>query len=301
MQSQKKSFDDFLEDSDFNVIENAFKRAARIISPDLARTYAEHLASKNKSQATEEEALMEAHTDIAAMGLIADLQIYLDAEAEKLTAEWLDKYRVKIKDLTDDRQEAYRVIRSWSKDPQSIDLVAPTSWMVPTTAREESGKEIPLPAYKDHLLCDKESKLFPCELKGWELAVLNKEIARSDFGFWYRNPSYSGQDSLGIAYSFENKFSIVRPDFLFFSHASGKVAVDIVDPHGTHLSDSMPKLQGLAQYAEAHGKHYRRIEAVAEVNGKFRVLDLQEADVRDAIMKADSSKSLYEGNLANDY
>jgi type III restriction enzyme len=55
MQSQKKSFNDFLEDADFNVIEDAFKRAARIISPDLARTYAEYLADKNTSEMSEEE------------------------------------------------------------------------------------------------------------------------------------------------------------------------------------------------------------------------------------------------------
>jgi type III restriction enzyme len=68
MGSQKKSFNDFLEDADFNVIEYAFKRAARIISPDLARTYAEYLAEKNKSKDSDEEKLVEAHTDITAIG-----------------------------------------------------------------------------------------------------------------------------------------------------------------------------------------------------------------------------------------
>lgn len=88
---------------------------------------------------------------------------------------------------------------------------------------------------------------------------------------------------------------------LFFSQVAGKIVVDIVDPHGTHLTDSMSKLKGLAKYAEIHYMHYRRIEAVAEINGKFKVLDLTEALVRLAILKEKSSKSLYEGSLANDY
>lgn len=63
---------------------------------------------------------------------------------------------------------------------------------------------------------------------------------------------------------------IMRPDFLFFSeNASGEIVVDIVDPHGDHLADSLPKLRGLADYVEKHGADYDRIEAVAEVDGNF--------------------------------
>ena len=54
----------------------------------------------------------------------------------------------------------------------------------------------------------------------------------------------------------------------------GTVVADIVDPHGLHLADALPKLQGLALYAETHAKAYRRIESVAEAMGKLRVLDL---------------------------
>ena len=63
----------------------------------------------------------------------------------------------------------------------------------------------------------------------------------------------------------------------------GKVVADIVDPHGLYLADALPKLQGLALYAEAHAKAYRRIESVAEIKGKLRVLDLTREDVRKAI------------------
>jgi len=50
------------------------------------------------------------------------------------------------------------------------------------------------------------------------------------------------------------------------------VAADIVDPHGTQFSDALPKLHGLAKYAETHASIYRRIDAVAKVDDALRVL-----------------------------
>lgn len=68
-----------------------------------------------------------------------------------------------------------------------------------------------------------------------------------------------------------------------------------------HLVDALPKLQGLALYAESYGSSYRRIESVAEAFGKLRVLDLTRADVRQAIKVATSAKGLFESVWANDY
>lgn len=76
---------------------------------------------------------------------------------------------------------------------------------------------------------------------------------------------------------------------------------NLVDPHGLHLADALPKLHGLATYVEEHTNDYRRIEAVTEANGKLRVPDLTRADVRQAVLEASSAKSLFEGLLAADY
>ena len=63
----------------------------------------------------------------------------------------------------------------------------------------------------------------------------------------------------------------------------------------------MPKLQGLAKYAETHADVYRRIEAVAKIDDTVRVLDLTDAAVRKAVADAKDAKSLYEGPHANNY
>lgn len=88
---------------------------------------------------------------------------------------------------------------------------------------------------------------------------------------------------------------------LFFSQTDRGIVVDIVDPHGPHLSDALPKLKGLAKFAADYGAEFRRIESVAEADGKLRVLDLGRSAVREAIARATDAKSLYTSDLADDY
>ncbi len=294
----------FQTEADEVVINDAYRRTARILSPDIARTYTEVLARRKADEDDEDEfidALIEAREDIGALGLMENLAVIFDAEAKKLSDAWLAEYREQIKQMPDDRQEAYRQISALSREPQDVDLARPVSWMEATAAREKDGSETKLPTYKQHLLCD-EQGLYPVELKDWEKSVLKAEMQREGFKFWYRNPDRPTQDSLGIAYVDGDETKMLRPDFLFFAElADGNVVVDIVDPHGFHLADALPKLQGLARYTESHAGSYRRIEAVAEAGGKLRVLDMTRAEVRSAVMDASSAKSLYEGALAGDY
>ncbi len=302
MQQQKKSFENFVEEADYTVIEDAYRRAARALSPAITKTYAEHLAAKTNSDPDEfEEALMDAHTDIAALGLISDVKNYLDSEADALAKKWFDEYRVHIKDLSDERQEAYRQIQAWSTEPQNVAITKPTSWMEASMIREADGTEKPIPTYENHLLCN-ENGAFPAELNLWERAVLEKEASRSGFMAWYRNPARSSQDSLGVAYLLNEQYKIVRPDFIFFSEKSdGSVVADIVDPHGHHFADALPKLKGLAKYAEENGHHYRRIEAVAEIDKQLKILDLTDANVRSAVVNAQDAKSLYQSSIASGF
>jgi hypothetical protein len=156
--------------------------------------------------------------------------------------------------------------------------------------------------YHDRGAVRDEQGDYPAGLDGWEIEVLMSESQHQGFSFWYRNPKQPGQSSFGVAYVDNGEYRIVRPDFIFFAtQQDGTVVADIVDPHGTHLSDALPKLQGLALYAETHGHVYRRIESVAEVGGKLRVLDLTREDVRKAVAAATSVVGLYGGELASDY
>jgi type III restriction enzyme len=301
VETKAMSFDNFVEAADYAVIEDAYKRAGRLIAADLARTYSEYLASKVSEGEDPEDALIEAHTVVAAVGLVADIKDYLESEAEKLSNKWLRQYSVAIKKRSDERQDIYREIREMSAHPLDVDLARPMSWLQPTHIREQNATEVALPRFEKHLLCDEEG-LFPDVLNTWEQNIMRKELHRSENIAWYRNPDRPSQDSLGIVYEDVNDKKIVRPDFLFFGKLDdGTIIVDIVDPHSHHLADSLPKLQGLARYAEDYGAAYRRIDAVAELDGRYKLLDLKDEKVRAAVLDGRSAKSLYDSSVAENY
>ena len=162
--------------------------------------------------------------------------------------------------------------------------------------------EVPLPRYEKHLMCDDEGK-FPDALNSWEQTVLGAEMKGEDRVAWYRNPDRAAQESLGIVYDEAGTTKILRPDFVFFSKASdGSIVADIVDPHGHHLADALPKLRGLARYAKINGSLFRRIEAVSEISGKYRMLDLTKPEVRDALdLATTSAEPVYLGSMGADY
>ena len=295
------TFNQFVEEADAAVINDAYRRAARGLHPDIARTYVMELATrKDDADPPDVEAVMDGRADVAALGLVEEVWRFFDAEADKLAKRWLDEYRVAIKDLPDDRQASYRQVREMSAEPQDVDLMKPEAWIEKTVVRE-AGLDRPIETFTKHLLID-ETGAFPAELNGWERKVVDVETARNGFSFWYRNPEHAGQDSLAVPYEDNGQIKLLRPDFLFFStQPDGTVTADIVDPHRTDLTDALPKLRGLAKYAETHPGAFRRVDAVAEVGGKWKVLDLTDSDVRREVYSVQDAKGLYEGKLAADY
>ena len=63
------------EAADYAILE----AGARVVSPHLARTSSKHLAEKAPEDP--ENALIEAHTVVAALGLVLDIRDHLEAEA----------------------------------------------------------------------------------------------------------------------------------------------------------------------------------------------------------------------------
>ncbi|WP_413707346.1 DEAD/DEAH box helicase [Ralstonia sp. Ralssp110] len=309
LQGKGKSFNQLWEeDADAAAIADVYRRAAHVLTQDIARTYVDHLAYKVADPAEDAEefldAIVEARVTVAGLGLVTDVQAYFDGAANSLVRGWMNQYGAQIKALNDDRKESYRQIIEMSAEPQDVELIKPEARYEPTKVRD-GDRVLDLPTWKNHLLCD-ENGNYPAELNAWEAKVVETESERAGFAFWYRNPQQPGQSSLGIAYLSDEQYRMVRPDFIFFAKLDdGTVVADLIDPHGTHLSDAIPKLRGLAQYAQTHAMSYRRIEAVAEVNGKLRVVDLTRDDVRaaiDALQGGDvTARSLFAGSLAADY
>ncbi|MDO5619648.1 DEAD/DEAH box helicase [Kocuria sp.] len=296
------SLDRFTEVADDRSIRDAYRQAGRVFSPDLAGTYVDLLAGPDDDQ--DDDGLRDAYVQVAALALVPEVGDDLDREAEKLTREWFDQYRVAIKDLTPERQAVYNDIRAMSVDPQRMDLTRPKNALVETAypPETEDSEPKPMPTRPKHLLAGADGQYPVGTLNDLELEVLDRELARPGAAGWYRNPARSAQDSLGIAYKdAQGTWKTMRPDFVFFDHTGPGVRVSIVDPHGHHLSDALVKLRGLAAFAAEYGEEFHRIEATSRTGDQTRVLDLKNAHVRAAVDAAGDAKSLYESPVAGNY
>ena len=70
LRTQETHSDPFQTQADDNVVNDAYRRTARILSPDIARTYTEVWANRKPNAGDDfEDALIEAREDIAALGL----------------------------------------------------------------------------------------------------------------------------------------------------------------------------------------------------------------------------------------
>ena len=285
----------FVEAADEQSVDADFKAACRTLTPDVARKYADHLAIGGE----DDDGLFDAHVKVAALAQVNGVSAELDREAEEISKEWFNEYRVEMKGLSDERRADYDEIKGMSPEPEVIEIKRPRIRTEET--ENEDGKM--LETRTGHIMSDSKGKFPIGSLNQWELQVLDKEMSRSRFQAWYRNPPRPSADALTIAYqNAQGHWRRMCPDFLFFHGVRQNIKVSIVDPHGHHLADALPKLRGLAEFAATHGESFHRIESVAQVkDGTLRVLDLTNPDIRKAIAEAKDIQALYLSDRANDY
>ncbi|MFD4009231.1 DEAD/DEAH box helicase [Brachybacterium paraconglomeratum] len=288
----------FAVSADPRAIEDYYRAATRVLSPALCASYVDHLVGPEG----EEDELLDANIIVASLARVPEIAQAVEDEADALSRQWLTQTRVARKGLPDERQAEYDVLEAMSTTPQPIGLTVPKTAQCDTKVRHPDGSEEELPTRTMHLMAS-DNGTVPIDLNEWERKVLDSEAAQPGFKGWYRNPDRATQESLAVAYKDElGDWKALRPDFIFFNTThGGQVAVDLVDPHGHHLTDALPKLRGLADFAERFATDFRRIESVAETGGRLRVLDITKPYVRDAIRQTQSAKGLYESDLASDY
>jgi type III restriction enzyme len=147
-----------------------------------------------------------------------------------------------------------------------------------------------------------ENGEFPiANLNKWEVKVLDREMGRKDCLGWYRNPSRPSADAVAVAWQDGQDGQQNWRRIVFFHGYENDAKASMVDPHGIHLSDALPKLRGLADFAADYGAELHRIEAVAEIDETLRVLDRKDAQVRQSVHDAESAETLYRSKAAADY
>lgn len=292
------SYKSFEESADPRAIEDAYRVATRVLSPALCSSYVDRLVGPDG----DDDDLLEANITVAALGRVSEITQGVEKEADSLSRQWLTETRVARKGLSDERQAEYDRLEGMSTQPERISLTQPKTAQAETKVRHPDGTETDLPVRRMHLMVA-EDGTYPIDINDWERQVVDSEAGQPGFQGWYRNPSRNTKESLAIAYKDPSgDWGALRPDFIFFgTDHTGRVVADLVDPHGHHLSDALPKLRGLADFAEMFGGDFRRIESVAETGGRLRVLDLTKSHVREAVRGASSARGLYEADLASDY
>ncbi|GHH68771.1 hypothetical protein GCM10018793_00080 [Streptomyces sulfonofaciens] len=285
----------FTEIADERSVDSDFKVAQRLLSPDLARKYADHIAVEDD----DDDGLFDAHVKVAALAQVNGVQEAVDREADALATKWLSQFRVAIKGLTDERKAVYDDIVAMSVEPQRTGVARPKV-RSEETEYSDGSKVVTKPG---HLMADENGDFPISSLNQWETKVLESEMGQPGFLAWYRNPGRASEDSLAIAYKDgKGDWRRMCPDFIFFHGDLSDVKVSIVDPHGFHLRDALPKLVGLVDFTEEYGAEFHRIEAVAETKDKrLRVLDLKSSSVREAIKGASDAEQLYLSAAATDY
>jgi hypothetical protein len=297
------SYAEFIERADDRAIRTGFEAAKKAFGADIAQSYVNHLAGPD-DEASDDDGLREAYVRAAGLATVKEVRDKVDLEALEETDRLFAQYRVAIKELPDVRQQEYEDIRAMTTEPQRGVLRPPRTRIEGFSLIEADGQIVAAPLAPLHLMSDERGQFPLTSLNSWERDVVLAELARPNVRGWYRNPSRAAVDSLGVAYRDDDtgNWRSMHPDFVFFHEVGGKIVASIVDPHGHHLDDALMKLKALARFAAKYGEAFHRIEVLAEVDGRMKVIDMKIDAVREAVLVGKHSPvDLYRSGIAVDY
>jgi type III restriction enzyme len=298
----KLLYSDFVERADERAVRVAFGDAKRAFGADIAQSYVGYLAGPDNAD-DDDDGLRAAYVKAAALAAVPTVREKVDQAAKELVEEWFSDHRVAMLGLSDERREVYDLIRAQAVAPQLTPLRRPRT-RLEDFSEDVDGQVRSAELIDKHLMSD-DAGWFPlASLNEWERAVVRKETTRLDCVAWYRNPSASSADSLGVTYrDAVGNWRAMHPDFVFFNEIDGQVRPSIVDPHGTHLDDALVKLKGLAFYANEHHYAFHRIDSIANGLGiDLKVLDLKNQEVRNAVLNSgQTAAELFSGPFAQRY
>lgn len=280
--------------TDARTVDDAFRLPTRALGAAVANGYVKYIVAKGTTDA------LEARARVAALTRVEGVLAAVEEQADKLTKQWLGQYRVKILGLPEERQATYALIRSQARTPEHQDTVLPD--VLQEESKDSDGNLQPTRPL--HVLSDPAGDFPISGLKyDWERTVVDTELGRDDVVAWYRNPSHATAQAIRVPYKIGQDWKSMQPDFIFISrNANGDLSAAIVDPHSTHLSDALPKLVGLASFAEKFSDKYQRIDSIAKNSaGKVVVLDMLDASVRAAVKAADDIITLFDDQVAVPY
>lgn len=288
--------------ADERTIDDAFKTATRAFGVAIANGYAKRLAFDEAGTDNDALDIHAAKARVAALAMVPSVVEHVEVAADQTITSWFAALHAAIKTLSEERRSAYDEIKQQAKQPQGVDIVVPVS-RIQMTYEIHGGEKTALATREKHVLADDQGNYPIGDVRGWEVEVLDKEIARDSTVAWYRNPSSATKDAVQVPWHDGERWRSMQPDFLFFvKRAGGEIAPAIVDPHGHYLNDALGKLNALADFAEEFGDRFVRIEAVTKNDkgdlnmahkGKLVMLDLLNPQVRVSVRESETAAAAY--------
>lgn len=244
---------------------------------------------------------LELRVEIAALLRIQAVVDSFEGRATEWVREQLDTFKVAIDNTTGARRDGFRRVQEQALTPEAVTVDLRDNVSVATV----DGDGSPLPTFTGHVYADENGNFPFSSNSSWEPEVVRTEIGRPSFVGWYRNPSRATPAALRIAYRTDaGTWTSVQPDFVVVSQRDdGSLGASIVDPHGDYFADARNKLVALADYAEAHGDRFVRIESISKTSSGLRALDLKIDAVRDLVRSFEGAEvaSLYDSSLSTPY
>ncbi len=190
-------------------------------------------------------------------------------------------------DFMDERyQQRYRTLESETASRLTTKMIWPDMMSLPRSSQR----------YPRHIVQEADG-LCPLRLNPLEDLVVRRELDRDRTVAFYRNPSNCSQQVFSFPYRMPDGIHSCNPDFIFFVRdRKGEIRPTIVDPHGAHLGDTIPKLKGYVEYLQEFPDVFAQVLFVGDLgNGQLRSLNLLRADVQAAItgFSGDSAQELF--------
>ncbi len=268
--------------ADLPLVEDAYRDTQRMLGHEATREYAGYVLMHEAVRDA-----LKVKATVGALSRVPQIKDDLQKECEDRSDNLLSKYRDEIASLSEEAQQSFDKLKAKSTKPQLSEMILPDAREVDSCI-EQDDKTFPLPKYPKHVLSLGDDRMVPAFLNADEQYVLSVELARKNLVAWYRNPGGAGKYSLQIPWLDGTMYRSMQPDFIFFSRNSdGTIVPSIVDPHGSFLSDAIPKLKGYVKYVKEFGDRFRRIEAVDKVDGEYLYLDLKDPSVQIQILEGD--------------
>lgn len=259
--ARKKVFED---DADAYAIANARRRADVVLSSSVTNAFF-------RQQMALGMAPVDINVEIAAAAAVPEIVEAVRQSARAKLETLTEEYDPLIAKCTASVRNQFSSGMSKHGIPHTVFLDKPVA-----DTHDARGKK-----YPKHVVNDPETHMAWFNLYDSEDSVVMHELKRPELICWYRNPSgkATGQ-SLRIPYRLGDDRKVLYPDFIFFERAGDREMPAVVDPHGLHLADTMPKLKGVARYVEDFGETFSRYWFVSDYKGQATYLDMKDAETR---------------------